>query len=295
VLVLQARERDAKTYFDKPADCMTCAFDTADGAERWRYAWRGVAPNVGDAQLVSAVFDDTTVYCRVSDDEVVALARVDGAVRWQFPLGSPVDQLMFIAPGMLGVGTNGQVFALSAVDGSRRWHFRDSRDGIWMEHMSERRAILPITDLTRDGDRLLMAINYDTTDSDKADPNRAGVLVALRPDEGALLWRINADKGARPLLAPGSPVIGFVPVDPYQAYIGALAADDGRELWRRKTSAASGEIRGRRHGDALYTFIGKALIALAAADGAELWSYPLANLDPAIQPPYYYPLSVVIG
>jgi outer membrane protein assembly factor BamB len=121
------------------------------------------------------------------------------------------------------------------------------------------------------------------------------VLVALAPDDGTLLWRINADQGARLLLATGASVIGFVPLDPYYAYIGALAAGDGHELWRQKTGTTTDALRGLRHGNTLYTITGGALTALAVADGAKVWSYPLASLDPELKPPYYFNLAAIIS
>jgi outer membrane protein assembly factor BamB len=162
-----------------------------------------------------------------SDGELIALAQDDGELRWRAQLSSEVLSIPQAANGTVVVNTNdGKLFGLEATNGNERWRYERE---------------VPVLTLRGTGSPVLSGGAAYIGMS-------GGKLVALRIDNGGLLWdaSITVPSGRSELerLADidGDPLVfgGGVFVATYQGEVAAVEQRSGRQAWRRNLSAYSG-------------------------------------------------------
>jgi outer membrane protein assembly factor BamB len=188
--------------------------------------------------------------------QVIAVAKSDGAVRWQAPVSSEVLAPPVRAGDRIIVRTvDGAVVALSADDGSRLWQYRQEEPLLTLRGNS---APVVVGDI--------VMVGFDN-----------GQLVALNGRNGRQIWdtTITVPRGRTDLermvdidarLAVGGRVVF---ADSYQGKIAAVAADTGRMLWSRDISSYSGLALADGN---LYTIDDNGDVwALSAQSGGTLW------------------------
>lgn len=124
------------------------AFDTANGAMRWRYATgRGVATDL--------VGDDASLYAVTLDDELLCLDADTGDLRWRVVAGSVPAEARTL--GSTPAVYEGRVF-FAALNGTMR--ALDARDGsvLWKRDLGHEVT----TSVLRDGDALILGLADST-------------------------------------------------------------------------------------------------------------------------------------
>jgi len=192
-----------------------------DGNGTHGYIASPSAPTLADGTLYTAVALDRA--------EAYALAAADGSTLWHvtFPgcfgsLGS--DSPPLLADGVLYVAVSGHdcyyassgwVYALRASDGAVLWRMPFEPD------------VVPTLALA--GGALLMASSTRVTVGQTIEEQ--GFLTALRPSDGAVLWRVSPGVDPFYLAAENSIVVVSGPNG-----LEALRAGDGTRLWITSTS-----------------------------------------------------------
>jgi outer membrane protein assembly factor BamB len=90
------------------------SFRGDDGRERWRYE------AATDEQPFPGTVTETTALV-VEGDELVALSRDDGTIRWRFSAGKALDSTVQMAGGVVIVSSGRLVYGVSLRDGTLRW------------------------------------------------------------------------------------------------------------------------------------------------------------------------------
>ncbi len=221
-----------------------------------------------------------TVYVADAEGEVQALSADNGRTRWEVDLDLPVSGGPGVGGGLLILGTiDGEVIALSAENGEERWRTRLSSEILSVPAVGSNTIVVRTVDgklfglEAGDGserwryEREVPSLTLRGTGSPVIDGGMVfaglagGRLVALRLDNGGLLWgtNITVPSGRSELerLADidGDPIVmgGGVFVATYQGDVGAVEQRSGRVAWRRKMSAYSrmgADRRGLYIGDA---------------------------------------------
>jgi outer membrane protein assembly factor BamB len=213
------------------------------------------------------------------DGELIALGESDGSTRWVSQLTSEVLSVPQAASGVVVVHTiDGKVFGLEATTGNERWRYERE---------------VPVLTLRGSGSPVLEGGVAFLGMS-------GGKLVALRIDNGGLLWdvSITVPTGRSELerLADidGDPLVfgGGVFVATYQGEVAAVEERSGRLAWRRKLSAYSGLAT---DGRGLYVSDEEGIVwALDVRSGSAAWSQDALKFrrpsDAVVHGPY-----VVVG
>lgn len=226
------------------------ALDAETGRSRWSVDLElpiSGGPGVGEGMVLLGT----------SDGELVALGESDGEARWTAQLTSEVLSIPQAANGVVVVHTiDGKLFGLEATNGNERWRYERE-----VPVLTLRGTGSPVLD----GGAAFLGMS-------------GGKLVALRIDNGGLLWdtSVTVPSGRSELerLADidGAPLVfgGGVFVATYQGEVAAIEQRSGRLAWRRKLSAYSGMASdGRR------LFISDAdgvVWALDVRSGSAVWS-----------------------
>jgi outer membrane protein assembly factor BamB len=145
-----------------------------------------------------------------------------------------------------GTATEGRVVALHASTGARKWESANLGGGPGQ----------------------LVAVDGVICGSALA-ANAQPSVFALDSATGGRLW--HADSGGFPVTATGGMVF-LVPLSTGPARVSAWHARSGRPAWTR-TFSGQGALAAS--GGVLYASSGRTLVAVAAATGDTLWSYPL--------------------
>jgi outer membrane protein assembly factor BamB len=232
------------------ADGRVQALGAADGRVTWSTDLdRPVSggPGVGEGLVIVGT----------RDGELVALGVPDGEIRWEARLTSEVLSVPQAASGVVVVHTiDGKVFGLEATTGNERWRYERE-----VPVLTLRGSGSPVID----GGAVFLGMS-------------GGKLVALRLDNGGLLWEenITVPTGRSELerLADidGDPLVfgGGVFVATYQGEVAAVEQRAGRLAWRRKLSAYSGMAT---DGRGLYVSDEEGVVwALDARSGSAIWS-----------------------
>jgi outer membrane protein assembly factor BamB len=227
------------------------AVRASDGHVRWKVGGTG-APTLADGTLYAAVSLDHA--------QAYALAATDGSTRWHatFPgcfnlVGSASPPLL--AGGVLYVAVSGHdcapsgwVYALRANDGAVVWRTPFEKD------------VLPTRALTS-GALLAASSTYPAVDEQD-------FLTALRPSDGAQLWRVRLSISPYYLAAADGIVVvsGYFFGDKLEA----RRASDGQRLWITVAN---------RYNNAP-PVIANGLVYVSGRDG---WLYALRLQDGAVQ------------
>ena len=223
--------------------------DAASGAERWRVSLeRRLSAGVGaDADMVVVATEQ---------GEVLALDAKDGKLRWQARVSSEV-----LAPPAIGGrlvivrSVDSRVFAFGADDGKRRWVYQRAPASLLVRSPSG------------------VALLDDTAFAGFT----GGKLVALGLANGALRWEatVAIPKGATELErvtdVVGDPIVQGreVCAAAFQGRVACFEAANGRQIWAREVSSATGVSL-----DARYAYVSDERGAVHAFDrssGRSVW------------------------
>jgi outer membrane protein assembly factor BamB len=195
------------------------ALDRDKGSVRWQVELDVPAsggPGVGDGLVLLGT----------SDGELIALDAESGAERWRARLSSEILSVPSAAYGVVVAHTvDGKLFGLEASNGDERWRY-------------ERQV--PVLTLRGTGSPVI-------SDRGVYVGMAGGKLIALRLDNGKLLWdvsvKVPSGRSELQRLADidGDPIVfgGGVFVATYQGEVAAIEQRSGRQAWRRKMSSYS--------------------------------------------------------
>lgn len=240
------------------------AIDRTDGSERWRF-------ETGERTYGTPAIADDTVYVRVGDHLVFALAAGTGEERWRFEMertgDSPDRSGPTVADGTVYVGgTNRTLYALDGRTGEERWgslHGEEQGPGTVRTPAAVEKAVFVVA--------------------------RQNDVYALDPSDGAEQWHFEATKPGRTTWAQGAPTVAggtvYVGVRAKEPQLGdavdgrlyALATDDGAVRWHVDTRYPLGRniaVDGSTvyaSGSASGFGSGGELQALDPADGGRRW------------------------
>ena len=217
-LALEPRvDGDTVYVADGEGEVRAIAADT--GRPRWKVDLDlpvSGGPGVGDGLVLVGT----------SDGEIIALGAQSGDERWRSRVSSEVLSVPAAAQGVVVVHTiDGKVFGLEAATGAERWRYERE---------------VPVLTLRGTGSPVLSGgIAYVGMSG--------GKLVALRIDNGSLIWELDVTvPGGRSELErladiDGDPLVfgGGIFVATYQGDVAAIEQRSGRVAWRRKVSTYS--------------------------------------------------------
>lgn len=246
----------AGTLYVADAEGRVQALAADSGAQRWQVeldAPLAGGPGVGEGLVLLGT----------SDAEVIALDAGNGSERWRAGLSSEVLSVPAASNGVVVAQTvDGKVFGLAAANGEERWRY-------------ERRV--PVLTLRGSGSPVMRGGAVYVGMS-------GGKLVALRADNGNLLWDSNvavpSGRSELERLADidGDPLVlrGGVFAATYQGNVAALEQRSGRVAWRRKMSSYAGMAA---DGNGLYLADAEGTVwGLELRDGRVRWDQKqLAN------------------
>jgi len=207
-----------------------------------------------------------TLYVADGEGRVQALDRDKGSVRWQVELDVPASGGPGVGDGLVLLGTSdGELIALDAESGTERWRARLSSEilsvpsaayGVVVSHTVDGKLFgleasngeerwryerqVPVLTLRGTGSPVI-------SDRGVYVGMAGGKLIALRLDNGKLLWdvsvKVPSGRSELQRLADidGDPIVfgGGVFVATYQGEVAAIEQRSGRQAWRRKMSSYS--------------------------------------------------------
>lgn len=236
--------------FAADADGRVQALDAANGQIRWSV----------DLDLPISGgpgFGEGMVMVGTRDGELVAMNAQDGAVRWTRQLTSEILSVPAARDGVVIVHTiDGKLFGLEATNGNERWRYERE---------------VPVLTLRGAGSPVL-------SNGAAFVGLSGGKLVALRIDNGGLLWDVNVTVPSgrseleRMADIDGDPLVfgGGVFVATYQGEVAAIEQRSGRQAWQRRLSVYSGMAS---DGQKLYLSDADGVVwALDVRSGAAVWS-----------------------
>ena len=199
------------------ADGSVVSVNAATGRENWR-------GQVGKPLLTGVGADGSRAAVVTTSNELVVLEA--GRVLWQMPLNAAAYTAPLVAGGRVFVlAADRTVSAYDAQDGARLWtHRRDGeplvlrQQGVLMPH----------------GNTLLVGLS--------------GRLVALQPDQGAVLWEapLASPRGTNDverlvdLVGPAQRDGSLVCARAFQATVGCVDVNRGQTVWSQTAKGATG-------------------------------------------------------
>lgn len=207
----------AGTVYVADAEGQVQALDADSGRTRWEAELDlpvSGGPGVGSGKLLLGTIDG----------DVIALNTENGEERWRTRLTSEVLSVPAVSSSTVVVHTvDGKLFGLEATDGSERWRYEREVPSLTLRGTGS-----PVIS----GGAVYVGM-------------AGGRLVALRLDNGGLIWDANVTvPGGRSELErladiDGDPIVlgGGVFVATYQGEVGAVEQRSGRLAWRRKMSS----------------------------------------------------------
>ena len=240
----------AGVVYAADADGRVQALGAADGKTRWTV----------DLDLPISGgpgFGEGLVMVGTRDGELIALNAQDGEVRWTRQLTSEILSVPAARNGVVVVHTiDGKLFGLEATNGNERWRYERE---------------VPVLTLRGAGSPVLAGGAAYVGMS-------GGKLVALRIDNGGLLWDVNVTVPSgrseleRIADIDGDPLVfgGGVFVATYQGEVAAIEQRSGTQAWQRRLSVYSGMgTDGRK----LYLSDAEGVVwALDVRSGSAVWS-----------------------
>lgn len=270
---------DHLTLYAAGTDGTLTAYAAATGKPRWQFKANG-------AIVAPPSEDDGTLYLGANDGYVYALRTTDGSVRWRTSVGAMVVSTPAVLDSVVTASTvQGTLFALDATSGKELWHSMP---------VSDPQAGFCIPARPNVGAK---AIYYGTS---------CGVVFALRPQDGHILWQRTVGTASTfPLLVGDTLYVGLgMGTSAPGGGMTALRASDGSSLWTSRDTRG-GFSRPAVLGNTLYatddtatayafelttgkvrwsTSVGYTAISPVAADSSGVYSVVagyLVALDPA--------------
>ena len=231
------------------------AFDAKTGSRLWR---ADLTPSQEDDGHVAGglAFSQGRIYATTGFAQTVALDAKTGAEAWRQPMPGPVRAPPTVRGGLVFVVTvDNHVFALDAGTGKQEWTYAG---------ITESAAILGGAAPAVDGGVVVV-------------PFSSGELVALRTDNGRLLWSESLATARRTdQVSAMSHIRGRPVIDRGRAFAlshgGVMVAIDmrtGRRVWERQIGGLESPWVA---GDYLYVLTGDSEVAcLSRTDGRILW------------------------
>jgi outer membrane protein assembly factor BamB len=214
------------------------ALDAATGTRLWRSA---PGPSVyGTARLLAR---DGRVFA--ADGDAAAFDAATGRLLWRQPLVDPWRVANAVDERTVFVGSSRRVSAFDVTTGDQQWTFDATAD--WP--LGGRFAGITIA-----GDTVYVAGRKNLPDAEGA---QAGVIVALRKQDGAILWRWQSPRAVMASDVSWAPfVLGRVLVASTLLANQLFALDrfTGQELWRTAPQGNGGNLEGFAvAGDTIYS------------------------------------------
>jgi outer membrane protein assembly factor BamB len=230
------------------------AHDLASGSRRWRFDSRPEDDSTG-AVGAGCAFADGTLFVATGMAELIALNAANGKPRWRVKLPAPARGAPAAAGGQVFVPTiDGRLTALATADGKNLWTYR-----------SQVTAAVPLGLPAPALQEEFLVAGFPS-----------GELIALRPEDGRVLWTESLAGAGFGGLAEifgirGLPVIQNGRV--YAMGMGgtSMAVDlrSGRRLWERELGGTESPVP---VGDWLF-LVGDdgTLVAMGREDGRVRW------------------------
>ena len=245
------------------------AIDARDGSVRWEQPSRSGIPNVHEAARAGGVVVEYVEYdYGQQPDELVALDRATGQVRWRRPQKPrTVHHLVGTAEQVIVLQHNGELTALSSTDGSVLW--RDTKVPSPREDWRDR------VDIAAAGGRLFVGVSRRAL---RVLDAATGTERHQQPiEDGVNGVAASGDTGYAILRDAGTDQLSVVAID----------LDCGGRRWQ--TQVPTAEFRGDGPltvgADGIYGCGGWGrLFALHRTSGAPAWRYDLARCDPRFAP-----------
>jgi outer membrane protein assembly factor BamB len=210
----------ASALYGAGRDGTVVRLDPASGAQRWRVTLdRRLSAGVGA--------DERTVAVATEQGEVLALEAADGKLRWRARVSSEVLAPPTVGGGLVVVrSVDNRVFAFGADDGKRRWVYQRPASSLVVRSPSG------------------MALADETTIAGFP----GGKLAAIALANGAVRWEgtVAVPKGTTELErvtdVVGEPVVQGreVCAAAYQGRVACFDMSNGRQIWAREISSATG-------------------------------------------------------
>jgi outer membrane protein assembly factor BamB len=271
----------------------------ADG-RLFHYAKLGAEPSEPVTMTRTREPDAGTAHPVYGEPYVLARDARDGRCQWSKPLDGPAAGWPAVADGRVLVGVNGQISAYGAASGAVDWQ-HDLGDRIVGDPTAAGDAVVvPVQGVVdgRDGEVLeeprlrayavedgrrrwtarppkranSVAIANDTVAVVSGGWDGTGVVEARSLADGGRRWetRVSGDFFEGPVVAAGT-----VYLSSSSGVLHAVSIDDGERLWERPFDRRPAGVAA--DDDAVYVGAGRALTALAAADGGERWAASLSG------------------
>ena len=236
------------------------AFHNQTGKAQWT---RAIKPKKEDESVLHGglAADESSLYVSGGYGELVALNQNDGAVLWRTPLTAGSRAAPTVYAGRVYIKTlDNNLSALNAADGKILWTY---------EGVGETTGLLGTAPVA--GDDLMVIAAFSSGD-----------LVALRPENGAVLW---SDRLINPLQMSAlatladiraAPVIDLNDTVYAISYGGRMVAIDkrtGARLWTRELNGA--QTPTVNNNTLFFVSAEGVLNALDAGSGATIWQRAL--------------------
>jgi outer membrane protein assembly factor BamB len=241
------------TVYAADAFGVVSAFDLARGGRRWRFDTKPKDDDVG-AVGGGCAYEGGTLYVASGMAELLALDPADGKPRWRVPLPAPARGAPAVANGRVFVpALNNTVTAFSAEDGKQLWDYT-------AQSVPALPLGLPAPAVSED----FLVAGFPS-----------GELVAMRPEDGRVLWTESLAAG-RGGLGDISGVRGLPVIDRGRVYASgmgglSMAVDlrSGRRLWEREVGGTEAPLV---VGEWVFVLGGTGnLIAIGREDGRVRW------------------------
>jgi outer membrane protein assembly factor BamB len=226
---------------------LLAALHAGDGKQLWSTL---LPPAMTDYVFAPPLVADGMVYVPVSD-RLFALHANNGELAWQTDLNdleiydSGVSQPFAAGGGLLFLGTKEGIFrALRAQNGKQAWSVTVGED-------------IGLPTLV-DGQIYLR-------------PQHGHEIVALRAQDGAVLWHFRLPSGKDLVAHSLSVGPGRVYLSTYDGMIDALNAQDGKLLWQHQEPEAYQELH--EVNGIVFISLSNVLLALRANDGKQFWQH----------------------
>jgi outer membrane protein assembly factor BamB len=225
-----------------------------DGHLLWRFATRGPI-------TTSATYAEGSLFIASADGSIYALDPRTGIQRWTYDLGEEPASSPVVAGALLFVATHQEsLFALDAASGARRWHYRREQ----LRPFTLRNVATP----RPAGDLVFTGFSDGTT-------------LALKADDGTVVWQRSAGPGDQFVDADASPQIAGsrVYVASFRDGISSVDRTRGDLVWHKPFPGATGLLL--QDGILFATAIGK-VAAFSPGDGTQLWELGLGERTPGL-------------
>ncbi len=238
----------SQSIYTLDADGGLNALRASDGRLLWRYH-----PSLQISRSVKVV--DNVIYFIASDErhgDIDALRSTDGSLLWHYRLNSTVPAWFTVEKDVVYISAqNGIIYALNAANGRMVWQYRGNPSSVSDPFVY-----------------LVDGVLYTCSQSEKH-------FVALRADDGVLLWRRDTTFAQVFLNA----VAGVTYIGSGDGSVSAFRSRNGTTLWHAASSTTqlAMSFSFASSGDVAYLITQNGTLdARRAQDGTLLWRFSLS-------------------